>query len=210
MKVFDKLIQRIMYSPYTIVLTAIFSAGILLYLIDFIEENRPRVVVEKVEEISIPIEVTEPLVFKEEDVDLERQAETECLALNIYHEARGDNYAGKYAVADVVLNRQSNRRYPDKICDVIKQGYTHEDGQPIINRCQFSWYCDGLSDVPKETVAYQEAVSLAQQMMEYQAMRGITEGATHYHAYYVTPDWVNDRGMILIGRIGDHIFYQLH
>ena len=207
---FNKLIRTILNSPYLIIAVAIVTAAVFLHIINLIDGHRPRIVDEKVEELPLLIEVTEPLVFQEEVVDLERQAETECLALNIYHEARGDNYAGKYAVADVVLNRQNNRRYPDKICDVIKQGYTHDDGQPIINRCQFSWYCDGLSDVPKETVAYQEAVSLAQQMMEYDAMRGITEGATHYHAYYVTPDWINDRGMILIGRIGDHIFYQLH
>jgi len=162
-------------------------------------------------DITVPLVPNDSRDFTLEGLrDLEQEAEIECLALNIYHEARSDNYAGKYAVADVVLNRQRDRRYPDKICDVIKQGYTRPNGSPIIGRCQFSWYCDGLSDVPKETVAYQEALSLAQQMVEHNFMRGITDGATHYHAYYVTPDWVNDRGMINVGRIGDHIFYQLN
>ena len=43
-----------------------------------------------------------------------------CLALNVYYEARGSNLADKYAVADVVLNRVKDSRYPDSICDVVK------------------------------------------------------------------------------------------
>ena len=42
-----------------------------------------------------------------------------CMALNIYHEARSENMAGKFAVADVVLNRVNDRRYPDTVCGVI-------------------------------------------------------------------------------------------
>ena len=51
-----------------------------------------------------------------------------CMALNIYHEARGDNYAGKVAVSDVVLNRVNDTRYPNTICDVIYQGGEERGG----------------------------------------------------------------------------------
>lgn len=124
----------------------------------------------------------------------------ECMALNIYHEARGDNYAGKVAVSDVVLNRVNDTRYPNTICDVIYQG-GEERG-----RCHFSWYCDGRSDIPFDDIAWQEAEMIAKEVLENQ--QGITEGATHYHAYTIRPDWVNDRGMQMVGRIGDHVFYR--
>lgn len=45
-----------------------------------------------------------------------------CLAQNIYHEARGEPMVGKVAVAHVVLNRAADRRWPARICSVIKQG----------------------------------------------------------------------------------------
>ena len=35
----------------------------------------------------------------------------QCLALNIYHEARSESLAGQYAVADVVLNRVESPMY---------------------------------------------------------------------------------------------------
>ena len=41
------------------------------------------------------------------------KSEIECLAMNIYHEARSESLAGQYAVADVVLNRVESRLYPD-------------------------------------------------------------------------------------------------
>ena len=43
-------------------------------------------------------------------------------------------------------------------------------------------------------------------MIEDGKYRGITEGATHYHATYVNPKWAKD--LTLIGRIGEHIFYR--
>ena len=42
-----------------------------------------------------------------------------CMALNIYHEARADHIAGQYAVADVVLNRVEDTRYPNSIFSSI-------------------------------------------------------------------------------------------
>jgi len=134
--------------------------------------------------------------------------EIECLALNIYHEVRADNYAGKFAVSDVVLNRVQDPRYPNTVCDVVRQGYLNPDGSPKRDRCQFSWYCDGRSDDPRESAAFQESLSIARNLMQFQTMRGISDGATHYHAYTINPYWVRGRGMISRGRIGDHRFYQ--
>lgn len=129
-----------------------------------------------------------------------------CLALNIYYETRGSNYADRVAVADVVINRVEDTRYPDTICEVVKQGNKHPDGSMKRNQCQFSWYCDGKSDRPQDTDAWIDAQQIAWFMVWDRKHRGITEGATHYHANYVEPRWAKD--LQLVGRIGVHIFYR--
>jgi N-acetylmuramoyl-L-alanine amidase len=140
--------------------------------------------------------------------------ELECLALNVYHEARSESLAGQFAVADVVLNRVGDKRYPSTICGVVKQAVLSDWGVqrglfiPKKNMCQFSWYCDGHSDAPVEQYAWLRAKEVARDIRSFRKFRGITEGATHYHANYVEPKWSFHKKMILIGRIGDHIFYK--
>ena len=142
------------------------------------------------------------------------EQDIKCLALNIYHEARSDNLAGRVAVADVVLNRVRDNRYPNNICDVVKQAklsqWWLDNGRevPIRNQCQFSWWCDGLSDEPTNSSVWEESLLIATNLLIHNEYRGITEGATHYHATYVNPRWIKDRGMHVIGRIGEHIFYR--
>ena len=134
------------------------------------------------------------------------QPEEYCLALNTYYETRSSNLADKAAVADVVLNRVRDSRYPNTICEVVKQGPVNSKGMPKRHRCQFSWYCDGKSDMPKNVERWLEAQSIAYNIIYHKKYRGITEGATHYHATYVSPRWTKD--MNLIGRIGAHIYYR--
>lgn len=129
-----------------------------------------------------------------------------CLAKNIYFEARGDTLAGRYAVADVVLNRVKDRRYPETICDVVRQGQKDSNGNMKKNRCQFSWYCDGKKDNTPNAEMWRQSQAIAYQIVILGTMRGITEGATHYHATYVNPSW--NRGMDDIGRIGAHLFFR--
>lgn len=146
-----------------------------------------------------------------------------CMALNIYYESRSDNLAGQYAVADVVLNRVQDSRYPNSVCEVVRQGPVRESWKtkqdpdlpeserkynPIRHKCQFSWYCDGKSDDPKSETGWAQAQYVAGAIMYSGKYRGMTEGATHYHATYVKPKWRFDRGMNHIGRIGAHIFYR--
>ena len=129
----------------------------------------------------------------------------QCMALNIYHEARSESMAGQFAVADVVLNRVESNRYPNNVCDVIFQA-EWADGKPVLHRCQFSWFCDGKSDTPRELDAWHRAKEVSNFIMIHNDFRGITEGATHYHTEYVNPSW--NSVMQLIGSIGDHIFYK--
>ena len=138
--------------------------------------------------------------------------DTYCMALNIYHESRSENLAGKFAVADVVMNRVNNRNYPDSVCGVIYDAELKPSWKdptkevPIRNRCQFSWYCDGKLDDPTETDAWNESILVAHQSIYEGRMLGLTEGATHYHTTWVDPYWASSLNQI--GTIGSHIFYR--
>lgn len=145
-------------------------------------------------------------------LDRQNEAEAYCMAMNIYHEARGSSFADQVATADVVLNRVQDTRYPNTICEVVHQGPVTEswkqDGTmvPVRNQCQFSWWCDGRDDTPHNTDLWVAAQSLAYAMVVDGRYRGITEGATHYHATYVNPRWASS--LHLVGRIGEHIYYR--
>jgi len=130
-----------------------------------------------------------------------------CLALNVYHEAKNQPFIGQVAVAQVVMNRVYDERYPNTVCEVVEQGptYSWKPDFPIRNRCQFSWYCDGLSDTPTEKDAWDNAIMVANGVY-HSDFEDFVEGATHYHAYYVAPEWASAKTYIV--RIEDHIFYR--
>ena len=137
----------------------------------------------------------------------------ECLALNMYHEARGQGIAGELAVTAVVLNRVNDKRYPNTICEVVEQGPTRASWQdpkvrfPIKHRCQFSWFCDGKSDVPRNKKIYNKMFDLADAILGSEiSFLDITGGATHYHADYVSPAWAKTKTKTV--EIQDHIFYR--
>ena len=81
--------------------------------------------------------------MKASDANMDRY----CMAQNIYFEAANQSFAGKLAVAHVVINRTEDLQFPNEICDVIYQAKTKVNWEgnvvPIRNQCQFSWYCDG-------------------------------------------------------------------
>jgi N-acetylmuramoyl-L-alanine amidase len=149
---------------------------------------------------------------KEQLYTQEQYPHLHCLALNIYYEARGSSFADQLAVADVVLNRVDDARYPNTICGVVYQGKqkpSWKDPNKMVmvrNACQFSWYCDGKADDPVKGDAWVNAQQIAYLMVILEQHRGITEGATHYHATYVSPKWAKQKQ--LVGRIGQHIYYR--
>ena len=62
---------------------------------------------------------------------------------------------------------------------------------PRRDRCQFSWYCDGKSDkFPHyDYESIHDAWLVAELLLNPEIkFVDITEGATHYHADYVSPD----------------------
>lgn len=127
-----------------------------------------------------------------------QQKELECLALNVYFEARGEPVEGQEAVAHVVMNRAADPRFPSNICEVVQQG-----GKERID-CQFSWWCDHLDDRPTHMADWRLAQDIARRVYSGETPDP-TGGAMWYHATYVKAYW---RGGFKKGPvIGRHIFY---
>jgi N-acetylmuramoyl-L-alanine amidase len=115
----------------------------------------------------------------------------ECLALNVYYEARGESLAGQYAVAEVTMNRKASFGYPKTVCDVVYQ------------KGAFSWtaekvYAPGGSE-------WRRAVNVAEEVY-YQRRPPALPGVLHYHATYTRPAWAKERERV--ARIGRHVFYR--
>ena len=70
--------------------------------------------------------------------------------------------------------------------------------------CQFSWYCDGKSDEPKDSKTWIESIRVADMVLE--SNLDVTDGSLWYHAYYVTPYWSHHLLEVVV--IEDHIFYK--
>ncbi len=159
----------------------------------------------KIENVIIPN-------FSSLNLELENRAkQVECLAKNIYFEARNEPFAGQFAVALVTLNRVKDTTFPDTICKVVYQGIHTVDGFPKRDRCQFSWYCDGASDEVRNLVAFNTTQKIANlAMLQYSKLKSegldYTEGAIYYHTYEINPRWSTSYPKV--GRIGDHIFYR--
>ena len=126
-------------------------------------------------------------------------AELQCLAEAIYFESRGEPLEGQIAVAEVVLNRVDDRQFPKTVCGVTNQGVGSGRG------CQFSYACDGNSDVMKSAVPRERAEKLAGLMLAGRA-RTVTDGATYFHTRSVRPSW--SRKFARTAAIGHHIFYR--
>ena len=133
------------------------------------------------------------------------QSEIECLAQNIYHEARSESTAGRMAVALVTLNRVKDERFPSTICGVVKQTKYYPSGRIDLHSCQFSWYCDGKPDTIKDEKCYKDILLIAEVMYTYET-EDFTEGALWYHSPKVKPDWSMVYTKVV--RIDNHIFYK--
>ena len=153
-----------------------------------------------------------PLEF---DIVKYTPADILCLAKNIYFEAGVESTAGKLAVANVTINRTLRDNYPNSICAVVQEGIHRynkriDEYVPVRDRCQFSWYCDGLLDEPREGRTWKSAQELAKKVLinHYdKALIDITDGATHYHANWMEtyPSWSKKKKVM--ASIDRHIFY---
>lgn len=129
----------------------------------------------------------------------------QCLATNIYHEARGEPLTGKYAVALVTLNRVKSEKYPDDVCQVVYQQKWNEKDKNYT--AAFSWTTGtrGTHNGNIEQAAWKESIKVAKEAY-YEGIRSNAGEALFYHADYVKPSWASQKTRIT--KIGRHIFYK--
>ena len=131
-----------------------------------------------------------------------------CMSYAIYFESRSESIIGQIAVGQVVMNRVSDHRFPDTVCEVVTDGlrYSWDTRKIVRDKCAFSFYCDGKPEHIKDEEAYVWAEEISLGILSNTLHIDFTDGSTHYHAHYVQPYW-KDRFTQTV-RINDHIFYR--
>ena len=124
-------------------------------------------------------------------------SEIDCLARNMYFEARGEPNLGLIAVAHVTMNRVKSEFFPNTICGVVFEPH------------QFSWTNDKFSNTPPNNETWEKIYKLAETfIMHYHNLKNydMTEGALFFHASYVSPIWSQTYTKVV--QIGKHLFYN--
>lgn len=120
--------------------------------------------------------------------------ELRCLAGAVYFEARGEALDGQLAVAQVIINRSEDARFPRTYCGVVAQPG------------QFSFMRGSrMPAIRTSSPAWARAVAIAEI-----ADQGLWESeageAVFFHAKYVRPGW--SRTKARLAQIDTHIFYR--
>lgn len=156
---------------------------------------------------AIPITITQQITYETLRSDIRKQID--CLADNIYFEARSEPDLGKVAVAFVTMNRVYSEWFPKTVCGVVKQRFR--------NVCQFSWWCnpelkaqmlDRSHTIGDDT--YRGIRQLALEVyLNYENLNDITNGALFFHAKYVPVSSIGLGAKLRqTTEIGKHIFYR--
>lgn len=133
----------------------------------------------------------------------------ECMATNMYFEARDQTDSAMAAVGYTVLNRVTAKRYHNTVCGVVYEGRKRA-GAYVRGKCQFSWVCDGTSNVVNPTNvidqrAWERSLTIAHQVLS-RTIDNPIGNATMYHATYVSPYWASSYDVV--AQLDDHIFYE--
>ncbi len=123
--------------------------------------------------------------------------ELQCLSEALYFEARGTGDVGYRAVAEVIVNRRDDSRFPDTVCGVVDQRYN--------GSCQFSYRCLAGPLNYSEPVELELARSAASSLLAGEGEE-ITNGALFFHAAWAEPGWFGT--LHRTGQFGGNIFYK--
>jgi spore germination cell wall hydrolase CwlJ-like protein len=146
---------------------------------------------------GLPIEAARPFLMPYESIPVADRA-LRCLTQAVYYEAGFEPMEGRFAVAQVILNRMRHPAYPNSVCGVVYQGSTRPG-------CQFSFTCDGSLRRTPDPKSWAVAREIATQALSGKVATAVGM-ATHYHANYVSPYWAPK--LTKINKIGAHIFYR--
>ena len=120
--------------------------------------------------------------------------ELRCLAGAVYFEARGEPLAGQLAVAQVIINRSEDRRFPRTYCGVVAQPG------------QFSFMRGSrMPAIRTGTAAWTRAVAIAE-IADKGMWQSEAGDAVFFHARYVQPSWSHRKTRL--AQIDTHIFYR--
>ena len=131
-----------------------------------------------------------------------RESDLQCLAENIYFEARGESLDGQYAVAEVTLNRTRAQNFPHTVCSVVHEMRWDPSRRRMV--ADFSWTELGALS-PDEGPAWKRAMKVANAAYD-DLHDPIVPGALFYHSTRVRPGWARTR--TAIATIGNHVFYR--
>lgn len=118
--------------------------------------------------------------------------EINCLAKNIYFEARGETSTGMAAVGQVTRNRVNSGSYPDSYCRVIYQ------------KDQFSW-TRHKPKVDYSDKSWQQAKVIAAYTYYVGWPYDLVENATHFHSGK-SAEWT--KKLHKVKSLGNHKFYR--
>ena len=124
--------------------------------------------------------------------ELDEQAN--CIAVAVYHEARGESLEGQLAVARVIMNRAASGKYPPSWCETVKQPWQFS----FVRNYQFP-YTD------KQSASWRKAVAITR-LATNNVVSSVPGDVLWYHADYVAPSW--GRRLSRVDKIGTHIFYR--
>lgn len=124
------------------------------------------------------------------------EEQIEVLALNMYHEARGEGIDSMQMVGEVTLNRVNHHRYPNDICSVVYQP------------SQFSWTRVIKNHEPSEEKSWKKALEISESLLN-EELELFDNGATHFlnpNKVSRMPLWT--KSFEVVGKMGNHVFYE--
>lgn len=144
----------------------------------------------EVRALIAPLTIAATLLFTPSP-SMSTSADLDCLAKNVYFEARGEPRIDQEAVAHVVVNRVQSGRFRSSVCGVV-----HQSGQ-------FSWTFDRNSDVPRERAAWNRSLQVAQGVLSGE-IDDPTDGATYFWHRRLNPSWT--RRLVPTLRTNSHVY----
>jgi spore germination cell wall hydrolase CwlJ-like protein len=119
-----------------------------------------------------------------------------CVAVAIYHEARGESLEGQLAVARVIMNRAASGKYPSSWCGTVKQPWQFSFVNPRTGQ---------MPGVDEASASWRKALGVTRLAIA-NAVPTLSTDVLWYHADYVAPSW--GRRLSMVQKIGTHIFYR--